>query len=242
MSGEDEDLGNLDMRRSRGGVEGYVGDVVAREGLDAGVETLGGSGVAVEADVGEVGLDEAGLEVGDADGRLVEVHAKTVAEGLDSGFGGAIGAAARVGGVTGYGADVDDVAATTFDHAWDDETRHHEKGLDVGVNHGKGVVEVALVLLVGAEGEAGVVDEDVDVAELSRKRADGFFGTRTIADIEGEQEDVGGEVSLELLLEGLELFDTAGVEDETMAGLGELARTGLAYAGGCAGDEGKGHG
>jgi hypothetical protein len=242
VSGEDEDLGNLDMRRSGGGVEGYVGDVVARERLDASVEALGGSGVAVEADVGEVGLDEAGFKVGDADGRLVKIHAKTVAEGLDSGFGGAIGAAARVSDIASYGADIDDMAAASFDHAWDDETRHHEESLDVGVNHGEGVFEVALVLLVGTESEASVVDEDVDVTVGGGKRTNGFFDTGTIADIKGEQKDIGGEVSFKFLLKGLKFLNAAGVENEAMAGLGELACTSLAYAGGCAGDEGKGHG
>ena len=242
VGGEDEDFGDLDVRGCRGGVEGDIGNVVAGEGLDAGVEALGGRGVAMEANVGEVRLDEAGLEVGDADGRLVEVHAESVAEGLDGGFGGAVGAAARIGDVAGYGADVDDVAAAAFDHAGDDESRHHEEGLDVGVDHGEGVVEVALMLLVGAEGETGVVDEDIDVAEVGGKVADGGFGRGAIPNVEGEQVDGGGVALLELLFEGLELFDAAGVEDEAMAGLRELARTGLAYAGGCAGDEGEWHG
>ena len=238
MGGEDEDFGDLDVRGCRGGVEGNVGDVVAGEGRNAGVEALGGGGVAVETDVGEVGLDEAGLDVGDADGRLVEIHAETVAEGLDGGFGGAIGAASGIGGITGYGTDVDDMTTSPFNHARNDETRHHEQGLDVGVDHGEAFVEVAFVLLVGAKGEAGVVDEHIDVAIVGGKVLDGGFGKGAVADVEREEENVGAVICLELLLEGLEFIDTAGVKYETMASLGELAGAGLANAGGGAGDEG----
>ena len=238
MGGEDEDFGDLDVRGCGSGVEGYVGNVVAGEGCDAGVEALGGGGVAVETGVGEIGFDEAGLDVGDANGRLVEIHAETVAEGLDGGFGGAIGAASGIGGVAGYGTDVDDMTSSPFNHARNDETRHHEQSLDVGVDHGEAFAEVAFVLLVGAKGKAGVVDKHVDVAIVGGKVLDSGFGKGAVADVEWKEENVGAVLCLELLLEGLEFIDTAGVKDETMASLGELAGAGLAYAGGGAGDEG----
>ena len=239
VGGEDEDFGNLDVRRSGGGVEGYIGYVVTREGRNASVEALGGCSVAVETNVGEVGFDETRLDIGDADGGLVEVHAETVTEGLDSSFGGTVGAAAGIGGVAGYGTDVDDMTTTAFDHARNDETCHHEQSLDVSVNHGEAFVEIAFVLLVDAKSETGVVDEHVDGAIVGGKLLDGGFGKGAVANVEREEENVGAVTIFKLLLEGLEFIDTAGVEDETMANLGELAGAGLANAGGCAGDEGE---
>ena len=63
MGGEDEYLGYLDVGRGVGCVYGHVGDVVAREGLDALVD--GGSTICIpmKPDIAEVGLYKAGLEV-----------------------------------------------------------------------------------------------------------------------------------------------------------------------------------
>lgn len=61
MCCQDEDLGNLDMCRRTGSIEADIGNVIAVEGLDAFVYVVGTLRVAMEADVGEVGLYESGL-------------------------------------------------------------------------------------------------------------------------------------------------------------------------------------
>ena len=70
MGGKDEHLGYLYMSRRIGGKDGHVGDVVAGKWLDALINTGGTVGVAMEAYVAEVCLDQSGLEVRDTDGSI----------------------------------------------------------------------------------------------------------------------------------------------------------------------------
>ena len=70
MGGEDEYLGNLDMGRCVRGIDGHVGDIVARQGLDALIDISGTVVVAVEADIAEIGLYKSGLQVGNTDGGV----------------------------------------------------------------------------------------------------------------------------------------------------------------------------
>ena len=64
MGGEDEYLGNLDVGWGIGCIDGYIGDVVTRQWLDALIEFCGTIGIALEADITEVCLYKAWLEVG----------------------------------------------------------------------------------------------------------------------------------------------------------------------------------
>ena len=49
MRGQNQHFGYLHMSRRIGGIDGHVGNVVARQGLDAGVEFGGAFGIATEA-------------------------------------------------------------------------------------------------------------------------------------------------------------------------------------------------
>ena len=56
MGSEDEHLGYLDVSGRLGGIEGYVGNVVAGEGFDAPIDLLCPFGIAPKAYTTEVGL------------------------------------------------------------------------------------------------------------------------------------------------------------------------------------------
>ena len=82
MCGQNEHFGNLHMGWGIGSIDGHISDVVTSEGFDALVKFCSTVGIAMEADIAEVGLHEAWLEVGDADGRVGHVDAETVGEGF----------------------------------------------------------------------------------------------------------------------------------------------------------------
>ena len=99
MGSQYQHLGNLYMLRGICSIDGHVGNIVACQGLDALIELGGALGIAVETDVAEVGLHEAGLEIGDADGGVGHIDAQTVGEGLDGGLRSAVDIATGVGGI-----------------------------------------------------------------------------------------------------------------------------------------------
>ena len=78
MGGQDKHFGYLYVSRGVGGIDGHIGNVVASEGLDALIEFGSAVGIAVEADIAEIGLYEAGLEVGDADSCVGHIDAESI--------------------------------------------------------------------------------------------------------------------------------------------------------------------
>ena len=82
MGGEDEHLGNLDVGGGIGCIDGYIGDVVTRQWIDALIEFAGAIGIALETDITEVGLHETWLEVGDPYGGVGHIDTETVGEGF----------------------------------------------------------------------------------------------------------------------------------------------------------------
>lgn len=221
VGGEDEHLGDLHVGGGVGGVDGHVGDVVAGEGFDTLVDVGGALGVTMETGVAEIGLHEAGLEVGDADGGVGHVEAQAVGDGLHGRLGGAIDVAIGVGRVAGHGADVDDMAAVALHHARHYETCHSEQALDVSVHHGVPVVVAAFVLGLEAEGEAGVVHQHVDVLPFGRQALDALRGRLAVAHVEEERQHLGA-LGGELLADFLQALGVAAGEDETVAVGGEF--------------------
>ena len=65
MSGQNQHLCNLYMLWCIGGVNGNIGNIVASEGLDAFVHIGRTVVVTMEADVAEVGLHQAWLQIRD---------------------------------------------------------------------------------------------------------------------------------------------------------------------------------
>ena len=75
MSGQNEHFGNLDMGRGIGSKDGNIGNVITCQRLDAFIDIGSTVVVTMEADIAEVGLDKAGLQVCDADSRIGHIDA-----------------------------------------------------------------------------------------------------------------------------------------------------------------------
>ena len=116
MGGKHQHLGNLDMLGGTGSEINHLGDVVTGQRFDALIHIVGPFIVTVEADVGEMGLHQSGLDIGDAQIGFGDIDAQTVGDGFDSGFRGAIHIAAGVGSVASHTTDVDNnvVAISLF--------------------------------------------------------------------------------------------------------------------------------
>ena len=222
MGGEYEHLGDLHVLGGVGGIDGHVGDVVTGEGLDALVDIGGALGVTMEARVAEVGLNKAGLEVGDTDGGIGHIEAQAVGDGLHGSLGGAIYVAVGIGGVASDGADIDDMAAVALHHAGHHETRHGEQSLDVGIDHGVPVVVGAFILGLKTKGEAGIVDEHIDVFPLGGEVLDALGGFLAITHVENQRKHFCT-FSGKFFTYFLESLGVAAGEDEAVAVGGELA-------------------
>jgi hypothetical protein len=117
---------------------------------------------------------------------------------------------------TGRRRDVEDGTALATLHAPDVEhgvSGEHE-AVDVGAGHGLDVLDGEIGERGrGAEGEAGVVDEDVDVADFLDGFANRIFHL-VVAGHVGGAVDEFSRVRLELPREVLEFFFVAGEEDQ----------------------------
>lgn len=83
-------LCDVDVRGTVGSPDDFLCDVLTREGLEALVYGICGTLVATEAGDGEVGLDHAGLDLGDADGRVDELLEQGTGECVYSKLGRAV--------------------------------------------------------------------------------------------------------------------------------------------------------
>ena len=104
MGSQYQHLGYLYVLRGIRGEDGYIGNVVARQRLDAFVDCGGTVTVAAEADVAEVGLHKSGLQVRHADSRVGNVDAQTVGECFHGSLGGTVDIAAGVGCIASHAA------------------------------------------------------------------------------------------------------------------------------------------
>src|SRR5688572_7430294 len=123
---EDEFL-DVDVGRAAAAPQDGLRHVLGDQRTRVGVDLLGARLVAAVAHETELGLHEAGLDVGDADAGAVHIHAQPFREDADGGLAGAVDAAARVGPAAGDGAEVDDVAAALRQHLGDDLARDGEE-------------------------------------------------------------------------------------------------------------------
>lgn len=221
MSGQNEHLGYLHVGWGIGCEDGHIGDVVAREGLDALIEFGCALGVAMEADVAEVGLYEAGLEVGDADSGIGHVDAETVGEGFYSSLCGTVDITPCVGSIARHAPYINNVSAVARNHLGYDEACHGEQTLDIGVDHGLPVVEVALVFGFESQGEACIIDEHVDGLPFLGQTLDGLAGCFTVSYVEGQDEHLGA-LGFELLTDGFQLLNITAIQDEAVAIIGEF--------------------
>ena len=70
MGSENQHLGNLDMGRGIGSKDGDIGNIIARQWLNAFIDICRSVAIAMETDVAEIRLDQARLQIGDTDGRI----------------------------------------------------------------------------------------------------------------------------------------------------------------------------
>ena len=129
MRSQHQHLGYLHMLRCAGSIESYIGNIIAIERLYATI------GIAMEANVGEIGLYESWLHVGDAHLGVSHIDTQSVGNSLDRSLGGTIYISPGIGCITSHTADVDDMSMVAFHHARHDESGHGQESLDIGVDH-----------------------------------------------------------------------------------------------------------
>ena len=115
-----------------------------------------------------------------------------------------------------------------------------EGGEEVG-GHGAAVGGDGLVFDGADFDDAGVVDEDVDAAEVADGVVDEHDGLGGVGEVGGDEEDVVGGLDGAAIEEGMaggdELFDVAGGEDEFGSGAAVAFGEGETEAAGASGDE-----
>ena len=109
------------------------------------------------------------------------------------------------------------------------------EGGDVGVDHPLPLGEVGLLGGAGAQGEAGVVDQQVDAGEGGREGRQGGVAGGLVGDVERGGVDVVGAEGFD---QRVEPVGPAAGGDHPPAGLDERVGGGLADAGGGSGDQG----
>ena len=117
MGGKNRHFGYLHMLGRVSHIDGHIGDVVARERLDALIHLGGAVCVSMKTDIAEVRLHQSGLEVRHANSGIGHIDAKTVRNGLDSSFSGTIDIASRIGRIARNRTDIDNVSAVASSSA-----------------------------------------------------------------------------------------------------------------------------
>ena len=137
--------------------------------------------------------------------------------------------ATRIGPLAGHRTQVDDARpGAVGDQPRQQQARAVEQALDVGVDHGVPVVQVAGLRRVGAQRQAGVVDQAAQGGELFRQVVHGRAHRRAVAHVQGQRQHPG--LRRKLTGQGLQtLLATAG-EHQRPAGLGETTGAGFAEA------------
>ena len=176
------------MRWAREREEDAVGDLVRGHRLDAFVDRVGLLPVAAEADDGELGLDEPGVDGRDTDRAAEQVLAQRVAEPAHRELRGDVRGAVRIRLTAGDRAHEDDVPAVA--DVREGEPRDAQDAVDVRVQHRLLVIGGRLGERNAAQREAGVVEEDVDPTERLDRPVDERAARRLVGDVE-RQGDVG---------------------------------------------------
>ena len=112
-------------------------------------------------------------------------------DGVDGKFTAAIHVAFFIDFLAGYAAEVNDMAVAGRDEQGKHGPAYIEESLYVGIDHGFPVFEVGFVEIVSAEGEAGIVDEDVYFSPFGWQAGDGCEDGCAILYVEIEGEDAG---------------------------------------------------
>ena len=211
------------MQRPGEGEHHAVGHLVGRDRREAVVHRIRLLLVALEADEGELGLDEARIDGRDPDRAPEQVLPQRVGEAAHGELRGDVRGAAGICLAAGDRAHEEDVplVADVREH----EPRHPHHAVDVRVHHPLLVVGGRLGERCPPEREPGVVEEDVDPAELGDRRLDERGRVGLVGDVDLER-DVG-----------LDPLDPSRAAGDADPGLAQLAHRRSADPGGGAGDD-----
>ncbi len=179
------------------------------------------------------GAHEAGADGGDADAFVAEFGVEAFGEADESEFAGDVGEHVGHGEFAADAGDVDDgcvfVAGVAVEQVGKRGVGGVEGGEEVG-GHGSAIGGDGLVFDGADFDDAGVVDEDVDAAEVADGVIDEHGGLGGVGEVGGDEEDVVGGLDGSAVEEGVaggdEFFEVAGGEDESWLRRGRSVRRG----------------
>lgn len=246
--GSDGDLGATGgdgAKDAVGGVGGAGGDEWCDGAEGEPAELL--IWLAGEAGLNEgAGAEEAGIHGGDADAFLAEFGVQALREADEGELACAVGEQMGNGNLASDAGDVDDAAGgllaecVALEHVRENGLDGVQRSVEMGFDGALEGVE-GLVLEGGYLNDAGVVDEDIELAEGRDCVLDGGDGLCAVGDVGGDEQDAGGVMdgaALEQKLAGAgELVQVAGYEGDAAAGAGETLGEAKAEAAGAAGDQ-----
>jgi len=243
--------GDGDLRAA--GIHGpvnFLGGVADRGGEDGGSCGEGEPTLFFFDSAGEVGVGfspgahQAGADSCDPDALVAEFGVKALREAEESEFAGDVGEHVGHGELAADAGDVDDGGVALAGFAVKQMRERGVGGVECGKEvggHGSTVGVEGLVFDGADFDDAGVVDENVDVAEVADGVIDEHGGLVGVGEVGRDEEDVVGGldgVAFEQGFAGLgEFFDVAGGEDETGAGASVALCQGETETAGAAGDE-----
>ena len=239
--------GDGDFGSSGGyGLEDFVGCVINGGCDDRGSGGEGEPAFFFSELTGVVGVDfaagahEAGAHGGDTNAFVAEFGVEALREAYEGELAGDVGQKMRHGEFAADAGDVDDGSGMATEHVGQYRLCGMDGGEEVG-GHGSAVGGDGLVFDGADLDDAGVVDEDVDVAEVGDCVFDEAGGLGGVGEVGGDDEDVVGRADGAAAEEGVagggELVVVAGSEDELGSGAAVSLGKGEAKAAGAAGDE-----
>ncbi len=168
--GHDLDIVYIDMRGQGGDPENGFGNVLSGERLGSAVNGFRFLVIAMKADIGKFGAaGHARLNVAGAYGRAEKIGAQIIADLVNKRFGAAVYVTAQIRPFAGGGADIDNVAALSFDHSRQQGASAIQEAIDIGTNHLFPIVERCPIKRLKTERQTGIVDQNVDTLKFLRQ-------------------------------------------------------------------------
>ena len=241
--------GDLGTAVGYGGVD-FAGGAADGGGDDGGSCGEGEPALLLLDAAGELGVGfatgahEAGADGGNADAFAAQLGVQALGEAYEGEFTGHIREHVGHGEFSADAGDVDDGGVAGADLAVQQMRECCVDGVDCGEEvggHGAAIGFEGLVFDRADFDDAGIVDEDVDVAEVVDGVIDEHGSLGGVGQVGGNEKDVVGRldgVALEQGFAGLgEFFYVAGGEDEAGSGASVALGQGETEAAGTSGDE-----
>src|SRR5258708_577303 len=157
--------------------------------------------------------------------------------GIDGKLAAAISISLLIDLFARHAPDVDDVRVSHGDHQGQNGPGYIEQPFYVGIDHRVPVVEVGLVEEIPAEGQPGIIDEDIHPPPGLRQSGDGGKDGVAILYVEYQRQYLYAGTVLQFLLQGYKpVFPSSG-KNKMVAACGEFPGAGLAETRGGASDK-----